>query len=335
MARYSGAQWRPLGSGHQLAMTKHDIICLHTMVGNLSSTDAMFKREGWTGTESHFGVGGKWGPDIAKGNDGKVFQWVDTTHKADANLDGWRRVISIETADNAPGLVKNIQDWTPKQLDSITNLVTWLCRIYDIPPVLIPDTKPGRRGIGYHRQGCRHSQGLGVPGFLVAGGEKWSKSTGKECPGPRRIAQLKAIVIPRVKKNLAPKPAKPKPVPAKPVTPPKEPTVAKHPLDGYEVVLSTQAQADQMNSNRGDSHFKIGSKVPLNHFLLWGGPGDERLYHLTKEIAAYAKENDTEREDRAAQLQRIEDQLSAISAKLSPPTPTEPGGEVPGETRTV
>ena len=333
MARYKAATWLPLGSGHQAAMKSHDIICVHTMVGNLTGTNAMFKKGGCEGTESHFGIGGKWGGDAGNGYDGKVFQWVDTTHKADANLEGWHRVLSIETADNAPRFAKDIADWTPKQLNAITDLVTWLCRTYDIPPVLIKDTKPGRRGIGYHRQGCRHSSGLNVPGFLVSGGERWSKSTGKECPGPRRIAQLKAIVIPRVKRNLAPKPSKP--APEKPVTPPKEPTVAKHPLAGYEVVLSTQAQANQMNANRDDNYFHIGSVIPLDHFLLWGGPGDERLYHLTKEIAAFAEKNDEEREGRAAQLQRIEDQLSAISGKLLPPTPTEPGGETPGETRTV
>jgi hypothetical protein len=33
----------------------------------------------------------------------------------------------------------------------------------------------------------------GVPGYMPAGAEQWSNSTGKACPGDRRIAQLPAV----------------------------------------------------------------------------------------------------------------------------------------------
>ena len=200
-----GSIYRPLAPKQtQPRMARHDIVCLHTMVGNLTSTDRMFHENGYGGTESHFGVGGKWGPDLDKGWDGKAFQWVDTVYTADANFEGNDRVISIETADNAPSRVEDIQPWTNRQLDTIVDLVAQLCRTYDIPPVLIPDTKPGRRGIGYHRQGCEHSDGLGShPGWLVAGGERWSRAKGKGCPGQARIRQLETVVIPRVKALLA------------------------------------------------------------------------------------------------------------------------------------
>jgi hypothetical protein len=176
-------------------MVRHDIICLHTMVGFLTSTDVMFKKNGFGGTESHFGVGGIWGGDKAAKLDGVVYQWQDTEFSADANLNGNRRLISIETADNAPKLAKDIEPWTPKQCAAIIKLVAQLCRKYDIPAVLIPDSKPGRRGIGFHRQG--------IDPFRVEGGEVWSSSRGKECPGDRRIAQLKSVIIPGVRKALA------------------------------------------------------------------------------------------------------------------------------------
>ena len=80
--------------------------------------------------------------------------------------------------------------WTPKQLDAIVAVTTWACRRYDIPPVLIPDSKPGRRGIGYHRLGC---DPVRLPGC-----DKWSNSVGKVCPGNRRIGQLTNNVVPRV-----------------------------------------------------------------------------------------------------------------------------------------
>ena len=53
---------------------------------------------------------------------------------------------------------------------------------------LIPDTKPGRRGIGYHAQGIAPNR--------LSGGELWSSANGKECPGPVRIRQLKSEIIP-------------------------------------------------------------------------------------------------------------------------------------------
>lgn len=204
MARYPGASYRPLSPVQgQPKMESHDIVCLHTMVGNLYSTDLMFHRNGWGGTESHFGIGGKWGADVGHNLEGDVYQWQDTVYTADANYQGNHHVISIETGDNAPSKVEDIAEWTPAQLSSIVAVVAWVCETYDIPPVLVPDSKPGRRGIAYHRQGCEHSDGLGShPGWLVPGGERWSLSLGKGCPGPARIAQLQSVVIPRVQMKI-------------------------------------------------------------------------------------------------------------------------------------
>lgn len=193
------AEWRPLGPGNPPnKMARHDIICLHTMVGYLRSTDAMFHEDGYTGVESHYGVGGIWGSDADHDLDGVVYQWVNDDYRADANLDGNHRLISIETADNAPQHAADIRPWTPRQVESIIRLVADRCRRYDIPAELVPDSKPGRRGIAYHRQG--------IDPWRVSGGEIWSKSRGKECPGDARIAQLKTVIIPGVRLLLAGKP---------------------------------------------------------------------------------------------------------------------------------
>lgn len=182
MARYG--TWRPLASDWALQrlMRAHDIICVHTMVGSLWGTDVYFYSGGYGGTESHFGVG----------HDGEVVQWQDTDHQADANLDGNWHVLSIETADRGPGFPDwdtsgdDVPAWTEAQIARLADLVAFLCREHDIPCELIPDTKPGRRGIGYHRQG--------VPGYVVPGGELWSSSRGKVCPGRRRIAQVPEVI---------------------------------------------------------------------------------------------------------------------------------------------
>lgn len=246
-------QFRPLGAQTEPPMARHDIICLHTMVGYLSSTDAMFKRNGYGGTESHFGIGGKWGPsDPVRGLEGVIFQWQDLRHTADANLDGNPRVISIETADNAPKFPKDIEDWTPKQCESIARLVawlctpaahsscpaSWLCHREGIPAVLVPDTKPSRRGIAYHQQGC-------TP-HVVAGGELWSSADGKECPGPRRIRQITTTIIPRVKELLVAIPANP---PEDDVTPQDKKDI----IDGVVAKLLGQPVDNETTATPGDT----------------------------------------------------------------------------------
>jgi hypothetical protein len=184
-------------------MSAHNIICYHTMVGYLTSTYSMFRGNGYSGTESHFGVGGIWGGDKSENLDGKIWQFQDLDHTADANLEGNPEVISIETADSAPKSSDNLPPWTDNQLDALVELTVWLCKKYNIPPTLIPDTRPGRRGLALHRQGVEHSDGIGShPGWLVSGGRRWSTSRGKVCPGEPRSRQVVTVIIPRVQAIL-------------------------------------------------------------------------------------------------------------------------------------
>lgn len=198
---YPGSRYKPLGPQTQRLMLAHDIVCNHTMVGYLISTDRYFRISngvGFRGTESHYGVGGKWGPDLGGGLDGAVWQWQDRRYSADANLDGWDRVISIETADNA---ARPIQPWTPKMCQSLAEIwawesspaahalcpSSWKCHQVGIPLELIPDTRQGRRGIGWHAQGA--------PQNRVSGGEAWTNSYGKDCPTAARIRQQAGILV--------------------------------------------------------------------------------------------------------------------------------------------
>lgn len=177
--------WRPLAGNWsaQPRMQKHDLIILHTMVGSLWSTDSYFRNRGYGGAEAHFGVG----------HDGQLLQWQDTDWQAEANGAANNRAISIETADLGEGFAPwNTQDgnavpaWTDAQVDRIIDLIVWICRTHAIPCVPVLDSKPGRRGVAYHR--------LGVPGNVVPGGELWSSARGKTCPGPARIKQIPNII---------------------------------------------------------------------------------------------------------------------------------------------
>jgi hypothetical protein len=227
--RYPGATWDPLGTQTEPRMTAHDILCFHTMVGSLAGTSSMFHANGYGGTESTFGVG----ESKAQG----VKQWQDAMYQADANYEGNPRVTSIETADYGGVFGKwNTNDasqvpaWTADQLDMLVGIAvwyckksthancpsTWKCHQVGVPCVMIPDTKPGRRGMAYHRQGCRPN--------VVAGGEVWSTSYGKICPAARREAQLKTIVIPRAAKILLGS--------SLPITPP--PVVTPPPVEEWD-----------------------------------------------------------------------------------------------------
>lgn len=211
MVRYPGASWDPLGPQTEPRMQAHDIACLHTMVGTLAGTSAFFHQNGYGGTESHFGMG----------HNGATVQWQDINHEADANYDGNHRVISMETADKGAGFPtwsdSDVPAWTSQQVDKLVDWLlwvtsteahvdcpaSWLCHQVGIPRVLVPDSRPGRRGIAYHRQGIDSYPELYKAGWRQPGGELWSGSRGKVCPGDRRIHQLVTVVIPRVQATTA------------------------------------------------------------------------------------------------------------------------------------
>jgi hypothetical protein len=179
MALYPDAQRRLLDKP-KTALTNPEVCCLHTQVGSLYGVDQYFRT---VSTFSHFGIGGIWGGDASRNLDGVVYQWGDTRYRSAANLEGNDRVISVETADNA---ARPIAPWTAKQLTAIVNLLVWVHKTHDIPLVLIPDSKPGRRGVGFHRQGCDP--------YRVPGGELWSRSFGKDCPTQARIDQIPGLI---------------------------------------------------------------------------------------------------------------------------------------------
>ena len=182
MAIMPGVQWRPLSNPSKTRMAAYDIVCIHTMVGSLEGTDGYFRRL-TNGINSHFGTGG----------DGAIRQWVDTAVRSGANGNGNHRIISIENADMGPQFPAwNTNDgaavppFTPAQIEANARICAWAHKTHGIPLTLIPDSKPGRRGIGFHR--------LGVPGYAVTGGELWSSSAGKVCPAHRRILQVPQII---------------------------------------------------------------------------------------------------------------------------------------------
>lgn len=197
MSRLPGAAWVPLPLFSTQQMSAHNIVCIHTMVGSLMGTDGYFR--GLTnGTNAHYGTGGA-GEQIR--------QWGDTKYRSGANYNGNGDCITIENADMGPGFPSwdtsnsaAVPAFTELQLDDLADILawetsleahaacssTWECHKVGIPLDIIPDSKPGRRGIGYHK--------LGVPGYVVDGGVLWSTKQGKVCPADRRVAQIPEII---------------------------------------------------------------------------------------------------------------------------------------------
>jgi hypothetical protein len=194
MSRCPLAAWKPLGDDptHQPLMSKYDLVIIHTMVGTLAGTDAMFRAQGYVGVESHFGTGYVGGKCVA-------YQWCDTARTADANLDGNPRAISIENADTASPYPawkgSEVPPFTDDQCELIAQITAWACKTHGIPAKLAPDSRPTSRGIAWHRQG--------IDPYRVSGGEKWSDSYGKVCPGDKRIEQIKSVIVPRVQEIMS------------------------------------------------------------------------------------------------------------------------------------
>jgi hypothetical protein len=175
VARMPGAEWSPLGPQTEPRITP-TVVCLHSMAGSFSGTDAWFRKfngAGYQGTESHFGVA----------FDGRVRQWQDTGRQADANgPDGGGYVLSIETEDD--GTPDNTP-WTPAQFEAIARILAWAYAEHGVPLV---DTKgvPDARGVAIHR--------YGVNPWRKPGHDRWSTSAGKTCPGEARIRQVPAVI---------------------------------------------------------------------------------------------------------------------------------------------
>lgn len=170
-------------------MTAYDIVCIHTIVGYPPAHQAHF----------------------STGMDGAIFQSRDTIYQSAANYEGNHRIIAIENADMPPRWtdVRDLPDFSEAQVESIARILVWCHRTHGIPLVPCPDSRPGSRGIAYHRQGIDGNfAGYAYPG-RVPGGEKWSLHFGKVCPTDRRIRTLLTKIIPLAQSMVKPAPPKP------------------------------------------------------------------------------------------------------------------------------
>jgi hypothetical protein len=175
MARMPGADW--LGEHSPgTPMTRWDVVCVHTIFGYAPAHAA------------HFSVKA----------DGTIQQSRDTAFRSAANLNGNHRVIAIENEDHGPAFGNwsgsDVPPLTDAQVIANGRILAWAHREHGIPLKMCPNSRPTAKGLGYHRLGIDGNFGGYRFGGRVSGGEVWTSSYGKVCPGDNRIAQLPLIL---------------------------------------------------------------------------------------------------------------------------------------------
>lgn len=175
------AEWRPLGAQSEPRIGVPRVLIAHTMVGTLRGTDGMFRRDGYSGTESTFGIGG----DDDGALDGAIWQWQRLDRQADAQFDGNAYATSVETSDGG----RPLTPWSPRQAEALIRLGVWWCQTTGNPARLVDS--PSDHGIGYHAQ------------F-----REWNLN-GHSCPGSVRLAQLRTEIVPEIAHRLGQRPPAP------------------------------------------------------------------------------------------------------------------------------
>ena len=141
------------------------VIC-HRAVSNAQDLYGYWTTPG-VELESHFYVG----------PDGTIYQYMDTSVRADANVDANAFAVSIETWDG--GDTPDSMEWNPAQVKSLKRLIKWICDVHGINKAPAQTWNGG--GIGGHNW---------FP-YPWAGGPR-------DCPGTARNAQLRNNIIPAV-----------------------------------------------------------------------------------------------------------------------------------------
>jgi len=192
LALYPDAEFRPIpryapgGANNVVSSGQHRLI-FHTAVTFSQSLFDLFNTPGRA--VAHFFVA----------EDGSVEQYIDTKFQSSADLDGDHDIISVESWDD-----HRIRDWTADQVEASAKLAAWSHKVHGIPLVRLPSSRQGLKGVGWHRLGIPPAKGHSFPepagkllGGRVDGGETWTRSPSKLCPGDPKIKGVVNDIIPR------------------------------------------------------------------------------------------------------------------------------------------
>jgi hypothetical protein len=118
---------------------------------------------------------------------GPAIQYIDMDLQCWSTGAGNASLVAFESEGGLGSTAQvNAEPWTENQLDWAARILRYLHDTEGVPLRVMASSAAGERGFGTHR--------LGVPGYMAAGGEKWSSSAGKLCPGDAKHAQRFEIV---------------------------------------------------------------------------------------------------------------------------------------------
>lgn len=176
-----GAVWRPI----ERNFTDLPRVETRALVVHVTASATKTSQWSWFNSE-----GAAASSQVHAAVNGLLEQYVDADEIAWASGAGNPSTFAIEFQGDGTA---PLSGW---QQVMFVVLTRWASDRYGFPLVLMGDSKPSSSGVGWHRLGVPYRIDLntGLPtyreGWLIQGGEQWSRSPGKTCPGDRVITQL-------------------------------------------------------------------------------------------------------------------------------------------------
>jgi hypothetical protein len=170
--RFPDATWAPLSeSGEHGRHVKTQLIFHSTGTRASAAANRRYFNQAGVKVES----------TLIVNYDGGALQVMEAYERADANTSASRRAISVEVVGEAH------EPFTPAQLATCIAIARWACAEHPIERRQAPVHDAS--GIGWHVM-------FGAPG-------PWTNVSGKSCPGSKRIAQVRDVIIPAVQRGPA------------------------------------------------------------------------------------------------------------------------------------
>jgi hypothetical protein len=176
VARMPGAIWEPKNIGDRARRNKGRGVVFHVAVSNSD--------------DLHPGPDADW--HFYVNRRGQIFQYIDTDYQCWAQSQGNKSLVGVETEgglddpDTPQVETADTEPWSEAALDANARIARWLHENEGAPLKLMQDSRLSSTGIGWHR--------LGIDPWRVSGGESWSASRGKRCPGDAKINQMPEIL---------------------------------------------------------------------------------------------------------------------------------------------
>lgn len=165
--RFPGATWAPLPeSGYQGLYVKTQLLFHSTGTKASAAANRRYFAQAGVTAES----------TLIVDYDGGCLQLMGARERADANVTASRRAMSVEVVGTAD------EPYTAAQVAKCVEIAAWACAEH--PVARRQCAAHDASGIGWHVM-------FGAPG-------PWTTVRGKECPGRRRIDQVRTIIIPSV-----------------------------------------------------------------------------------------------------------------------------------------